>query len=128
MIYNGGGGKGKDISFDDDNDDDDDDDDDEISPEDELLLEQNASLVVSELVTHRPMHASTCEDEFIENETLSLISNDLRVGHGFRAFCDVVAQFGEDQRVFGIDPLPGGQFRAVSERPQDSQTQLESPG
>ncbi|XP_041356018.1 LOW QUALITY PROTEIN: adenomatous polyposis coli protein-like [Gigantopelta aegis] len=50
--------------------------DDEISPEDELLLEENASLVVSELVTNRAMHGSTCEDDFIENETLSLISND----------------------------------------------------
>ncbi|XP_071115935.1 adenomatous polyposis coli protein-like isoform X2 [Haliotis cracherodii] len=48
----------------------------EISPEDILLLEENASLIVSELSTNQ-MSGSVCdEDMFIENETLSLVSND----------------------------------------------------
>ncbi|KAK6178499.1 hypothetical protein SNE40_013282 [Patella caerulea] len=49
----------------------------EITPEDERLLEANASLVVSELATNHNMIGSTQdEDLFIENETLSLVSND----------------------------------------------------
>ncbi|XP_067659901.1 adenomatous polyposis coli protein-like isoform X2 [Haliotis asinina] len=48
----------------------------EISPEDILLLEENASLIVSELSTNQ-MSGSVCDDDmFIENETMSLVSND----------------------------------------------------
>ncbi|KAK7095933.1 hypothetical protein V1264_005287 [Littorina saxatilis] len=49
----------------------------EITPEDELLLQQNASLIVSEIVTKRDMTGSALDDDlFIENETISLVSND----------------------------------------------------
>ncbi|KAL8595483.1 hypothetical protein ACOMHN_000692 [Nucella lapillus] len=50
----------------------------EISAEDELLLLENANLIVSEIVTKRDMSGSSTveEDLLIENETLSLVSND----------------------------------------------------
>ncbi|XP_025084132.1 adenomatous polyposis coli protein-like isoform X3 [Pomacea canaliculata] len=49
----------------------------EISPEDERLLQENASLIVTEIVTKRDMTGSGFEDDmFIENETISLVSND----------------------------------------------------
>ena len=49
----------------------------EISAEDERLLQENASLIVSEIVTKRDMTGSALEEDMlIENETLSLVSND----------------------------------------------------
>ncbi|KAL5020491.1 hypothetical protein ScPMuIL_003383 [Solemya velum] len=49
----------------------------EITPEDERLLEENASLIVSELEINKGLTSSTVdEDMFIEHETLSLVSND----------------------------------------------------
>ena len=51
----------------------------DMTSEDELALEHNASLVVSELI-NKTMTVSAIsnveEDRFIENETLSLVSND----------------------------------------------------
>ncbi|CAI9721723.1 adenomatous polyposis coli protein-like isoform X2 [Octopus vulgaris] len=49
----------------------------EISPEEERALEENASLVVCELITKRELSSSTFdEDSLIENESISLVSND----------------------------------------------------
>ncbi|KAL3887207.1 hypothetical protein ACJMK2_027157 [Sinanodonta woodiana] len=51
----------------------------EMSLEDQRALEQNANIIVSELQINRTMTISGStvdEDNFIENETLSLVSND----------------------------------------------------
>lgn len=49
----------------------------EISPGEERALEENASLVVCELITKRELSSSTFdEDSLIENESISLVSND----------------------------------------------------
>ena len=49
----------------------------EMSPEQERALEENASIIVSELSLTRHLSSSTLdEDAFIENETISLVSND----------------------------------------------------
>lgn len=49
----------------------------EISPEEERALEENVSVILSELSIKRELSSSTLdEDLFIEHETLSLVSND----------------------------------------------------
>ena len=49
----------------------------EIDSEDEMALEKNAKLILTELSFKRDMSSSTLsEDGFIDNETLSLVSND----------------------------------------------------
>ena len=49
----------------------------EMSPEQERALEENASLIVSELSLTRQLSSCTLDDDaFIENETISLVSND----------------------------------------------------
>ena len=49
----------------------------EITSEDERLLQENANLIVSEIVTKRDMTGSAFDEDFlIENETLSLVSNE----------------------------------------------------